>query len=1663
MLRRLSSLVLAVALGAVALLALWPSPGTAEQSASRAELNRSLEDPIVRRIRERWHDAPEPRWREHPPLNEIPEIKRDLEDAKRAREEKEARLGTTEERDKRRRSRVAYKGLRGDQAAELAQTEFAELFSDRDRRLLPLKVGQRVSRYTGQTTAVVEGADGADGASVVDSTLPLRARDESGELAPVDLDLERTSTGWVPTNGLVPVRIGARSGDALSLPESFSLAIGGTESTGFQTKNEVFFADVAQDTDAWLSPTPLGARLAFQLRSEDSPEELRLSLRDAPGVELSLESLPGGTAVEFTRAGQRLGLMSTPIAFDADDQPIDLDLRIDGAEIVIEVPHRELDRRYPLTVDPVYENQDSWKWGGNSNNAGWKYSQRGTPCTPGWTTWYAGTGFYLFQHMNQWYHNSDFCEYQYQAPNEYSYIHRADFLHQRHDSPNGQTATNQGMWSIYWGGFQHRYNQNYSYDAAGSYWSVCADGQAVDWACDEWVNVDQSRGNYVLSSITPNRPNWSYSTSDAIAYFGGARIWMSDWEPPGLWYFEPPPSGWVRDVPAGPYNGVNEVHVRYGDRGLGLWGIWMDVPGKPRQYSSDWGGCSGAHSSRCPETRAHNFSYAGMSEGVQTVIATGQDVLGRTTSDSRTLRIDRTPPALDFEGTLKPEDTGWVERGEQGLSLDATDSLSGVTHAELRIDGSVVEAADQSCGLSGGCSLDYDFAADTEAYSPGAHSVAVVARDQAGNTATREWSVKLERDAPQLSLSGSLREAQGQTLPEGSSYTLSVSSTDPSGTTSASGVRSIEVAVDDEEGDIVERACSSGGCSLTRQFTYVTDEYSSGPHEIRVTARDFAGNETTERFTVNNEDPRPPACPGPPPPDSVVNPQPVPPAEALASLQSSQGFRQAVEPWTPSSLDGVSIAPVLQQLVNSFNSASSLAEASFDTTPSDGVTATLGTEFGPICLTPTVVSIGASDPGPPVNGTAAVYANSHPATDTVARPTPTGLELFAQLRGPGAPTELSWYVATQPGQLLTQLSDGGVAVIEPAPPGSESPSAGDPVPGAPTTAQRQAAVTDAGQEMAFASDDLERYAAATPHELVAFIPKPWAKDALGRLLPTSLGVSGSVVTMTISHGPLTAQYPVVADPHVVSPDAVNDYEARKAVAGTPDYTDAEADAYQAPGDGAAAPVPGPAGDGTDGSEDPWAEPCANDVDCSAYSDDSGPADDSAVASATAKDPTTSIPRAQRQAVRDRLAALRVGLTESDPTVVDPGNAYRAELAPKHLRPIVAWKIVDMVDKLDDPLPSDPSARKRRIQDNVSARRWLDFYNNARPLVQQRRLTVDVAIARRHSELNSTTPPTVRTYGRWLDRFLDRYGSIVTSLSAWNEPNEVHDPLRRRPVRAAQLWMKAQELFRKRGKGQLVAGEFAGTIHERAVPGEKGRKKRRYESAYHNYLVNRVRKSRRPRVWGIHAYGDSRRYELLRGRIRFGAPILSRYYKRYRSSAYEYADAGDKRARPWVTAIGAYDRFGCLGINNPQVRTNSHNCGDPSPRPSPWVVEKGMAMQRDTIGFLLRKIAKDLPEITRLYYFNLHARVGYRYADSQGREFGSSGRCNRSTGRCPLDESGLIGADDDQSYAVVDRSRGPSDRSRPGERRLSFCLLRDHSNYSRVIRPGRVKRSNCAPN
>ena len=271
-------------------------------------------------------------------------------------------LEGTRQRDQRVISQMAFHGLGAHASQQLLAHDFGSaLASVSANPAASIAREGHLVRYLGNNSAVLRTSHGLE---VKTSTAPLRAaHDSSAGPHPVDLSLTESSSGYVPTNPLVPISIPRTPNRAVDIgTEGLGITFQGDKTTA-KTMNgqDVFFAGVGTDMDTVVTPTLHGVELSALLRSRLSPEALTYRLV-LPKDDVLTASSDGGAVV--ARKGKIIARIPAPISRDAQGTGIPTSLRIDGDDLVITVDRHRREMAFPIFVDPevvVTEEGAAWK------------------------------------------------------------------------------------------------------------------------------------------------------------------------------------------------------------------------------------------------------------------------------------------------------------------------------------------------------------------------------------------------------------------------------------------------------------------------------------------------------------------------------------------------------------------------------------------------------------------------------------------------------------------------------------------------------------------------------------------------------------------------------------------------------------------------------------------------------------------------------------------------------------------------------------------------------------------------------------------------------------------------------------------------------------------------------------------------------------------------------------------------------------------------------------------------------------------------------------------------------------------------------------------------------------------------------------------------------
>ncbi|HEY5943023.1 MAG TPA: NHL repeat-containing protein [Solirubrobacterales bacterium] len=180
------------------------------------------------------------------------------------------------------------------------------------------------------------------------------------------------------------------------------------------------------------------------------------------------------------------------------------------------------------------------------------------------------------------------------------------------------------------------------------------------------------------------------------------------------------------------------------------------------------------------------------------------------------------------------------------------DPQSGTAKAVIKVDGTTVHTKEPGCTTKN-CSVSSSWTLDADDFAGGPHKVEVIATDGVGISQTKTLNIETHGDntAPAIALSGTMiqQASIGTTRPN---YKLKAVATDAGPEAELkSGVASTTIKVDGTTVDSTSPGCPAGACSITREWTLNSESYSVGSHTVEVKATDAAGRSNTKTLTID--------------------------------------------------------------------------------------------------------------------------------------------------------------------------------------------------------------------------------------------------------------------------------------------------------------------------------------------------------------------------------------------------------------------------------------------------------------------------------------------------------------------------------------------------------------------------------------------------------------------------------------------------------------------------------------------------------------------------------------------------------------------------------------------------------------------------------------------
>ncbi len=677
-------------------------------------------------------------------------------------------------------SRSAFTGLGREAAVVLAERSF---HIETPSWTAPgSEAGSKIAQYLSANTASEERPSGKH--VLVQSTLPLRVDNGSGEPTPVSVALRDEGGSYVPANPLVPISISkeaATGASFLSSGISVAPASAGSMEAPSVVGNRAVWANTATDTDFISEPMPGGVGIedSWQLRSGRSPENNALVFKLSPGASLRMSStVPGGA--EVVLEGKALLLIPPASAEGADGRVVPVTYSVSGDVLTTHVDlNGNVD--FPVMVDPTV--------------IGWFGEAGGDNAWQNWHTYSTCGGCFGFLEYSTliqggaevgWSEGS-YGEWYTGVPTSLlARVWRVDVTGLKHEVEN-QSSLNIGIWGS--NGYEV-YSENGYAGATGpaplvtnkgySYQSMAFCAQEAGGhdggeqpLCDECKTYNEAKecteefggegfyvGDYLLKerneynyfriSSATNRYVQTVQPTESLAESKVYTRWMPASEAPYIKSRGEDKGVGVSEVGIDAASGVREAYSR-GEHGEKE----MPLPGSsPAPGTSPYS--PGCNDPWCDESAWKSNFITELSTGVWTLAGWSRNAVGLNAEQTETAYIDKTDPTIEtpsWEGATLGDGTHVLNFTANDGSVSAPQS--GVESVEVSIDGRYVETAEKpkSCPPPEGSnvipsescfSLNGSWTLQGEDYGAGPHTITLIARDRVGNLWVRDSHITID-------------------------------------------------------------------------------------------------------------------------------------------------------------------------------------------------------------------------------------------------------------------------------------------------------------------------------------------------------------------------------------------------------------------------------------------------------------------------------------------------------------------------------------------------------------------------------------------------------------------------------------------------------------------------------------------------------------------------------------------------------------------------------------------------------------------------------------------------------------------------------------------------------------------------------------------------------
>jgi YD repeat-containing protein len=695
-------------------------------------------------------------------------------------------------------SETKYQDLKEEEAAKLAQETFPATIDDPAGGPPTLMEGQRITGFVNADVAQVDLGEGQHG--VIESLTPMAIASSDG-WSPVNLSLSESDGAFLPANPLVDLRVPTKVSDGIQLPEQgLSLTpiddagspLGGSE--GVVVGADAFYANTQLDTDTVIKPTTLGFDAIALLRSSASPQQLDYRVGLPEGASLVQEKDSG--LVRVIKEGTTIASVPPPLAHDAAGSVVPVTMSASGDTLTLTVNRQPAEYAYPIDIDPEFnttvENLTPTNWHFEEAEHHFQYSDEG-----GWL-WISHKGSFPA---------SNWAEVATQTNG---------------DSRIYEVTANDSLWSFYVsGGSEGTYGYLDAYlEIHGTSEShpLTLSGYPINHepiicAAEACSPAGGSEGNavkFVVTTVESSSKMETEGHSEDLPYGG-------DLTKPAIYISQPKETHSTVE-----YNGHSpEIEYKSGgktektiniiddgslwigprspgafefeskDAGLGVSGTAVEVyktskweTALSKNYLTEEFACSGI---QCSPAQHEVVTYGQLggylANGEDKIRVSAHDPMEHTSSTEHgegeaTLKVDtEAPHGITLTGlTSKGGEyqLGEVEAHVKAEATDGTGSVpsSGIKSLSLYVDGKEVGKAAGSCSR-GPCTASAEWPINGAELGAGAHTLTVMAIDNADNYETKEYLLDVYSASPVALGPGSANPESGDFAMEATDVAVS--------------------------------------------------------------------------------------------------------------------------------------------------------------------------------------------------------------------------------------------------------------------------------------------------------------------------------------------------------------------------------------------------------------------------------------------------------------------------------------------------------------------------------------------------------------------------------------------------------------------------------------------------------------------------------------------------------------------------------------------------------------------------------------------------------------------------------------------------------------------------------------------------------------------------